>query len=515
MTRGELSNLLGIPLESSASDLLKARAARLAELREALQQDGLPKPVKIMLGRELRDLESADAASLVAQLEQIGRAEMLLVGIDDEMAKSGWTRGVVELLCRKLEPLVPGIPEENERLKFEKRLIEITEKLKAARPLPPPPPPAEPKAMAATESTPPLAHDVPARLESYFSEIAAERAKPIPSRGVVRLWLQKIGALIEQLPDDSAHLAFEKRVVEIEYWLDGSQPPWDARKLERGEPASEPKPGEKSKAPQKPLPGTLLQLLPKSAEGTLRRTGVPIHFVARPRFILGRQRSKSDFVAWFLPATPANQQKTDSISRVNTTLLAKGGQLWIHDGEALPDGKIKASVGTVVDGQALTTAPQLLSFAKERNLKLGQSGYELKAIHLPAVAPEGPLSSATAPDNTSSSQATVRLSPGPFGCLRFQPVSCREVEALAVWIFSEASLGADPTCAVILDGAGLPPVALRIHHWNQGFWLVVPGSGRSKVTLDGQPLSGGEVRALQATHQLDLGTLHYDLKVSP
>lgn len=514
MTREELSNLLGISLESSASDLLKARSTRLAELREALQQDGLPKPVKIMLSRELSNLESTDSAALVTQLEQIGRAETLLVGIDDEMAKSGWTRGVVELLCRKLEPLVPGIPEENERLKYEKRLIEITEKLKNARPHTPPPS-AERNVIVDTGSTPPLAHDVPARLESYFSEISTERTKPVPSRGVVRLWLQKIGALIEQLPDDSARLAFEKRVVEIEYWLDGSQPPWGPGKIEQGEPAPKQKSGETSKLPRKPHPGTLLQFLPKSVDGTLRRTGVPIHFVARPRFILGRQRSKSDFVAWFLPASPANQQKTDTISRVNTTLLVKGGQLWIHDGEAQPDGKIKASVGTVVDGQVLTTTPLQLNFTKERNLKLGQSGYEVKAIHLPAVAPEGPLSAVNAADNTTSSQATVRLSPGPFGCLRFQSASCREVEILAVWLFSEASIGADPTCAVILDGAGLPPVALRIHHWDQGFWLVVPGSGRSKITLDGQPLSGGEVRALQATHQLDLGTLHYDIKVSP
>lgn len=505
MTRQELSALLDVPLGATASDLLKAQAARLAELRDQLQQEGLPKPVKIMLSRELRDLESPETVGLVAQLEQVGRAEMLLVGIEDEMAKSGWTRGVVELLCRKLEPLVPAIPEENERLKFEKRLIEIAEKIKAVAPSPPPP---GERQVTAEGSTPP--HDAPSRLESYFTEISLERTKPVPARGVVRLWLQKIGTLIEQLPDEPARLGYEKRVVDIEYWLDGSQPPWPKPVNVKEEPKSPPQP----KLPQKPAPGTLLQLLPKSVDGTLRRTGSPIHFVARPRFILGRQRSKADFVTWFLPATPANQQKTDSISRVNTTLLVKGNQLWIQDGEALAEGKAKPSVGTVVDDQALTTTPLQLNFTKERRLKLGQSGYELNALHLPAVSPEGPLGGPS-PLDTASSQATVVLPSRPFGCLRFQSVSCREVAVLAVWLFSEASLGADASCAVMLDGAGLPPVALRIHHWEQGFWLAVPGSGKSKVRLDGQPLAGGEVRALQAAHELTLGTLHYELKISP
>ncbi len=532
MTRQELCSLLGVPAEVSATDLLKGWTTRLAALRDQLQQEGLPKPVKIMCTREVADLESAAAGGLASQLEQIAKAEMLLASINDELAKAGWTRGVVELLCRKLEPLVPAIPEENERLKFERRLIEIAEKVMTQVPPPAPAPPpvaASPTKPPYEGSTPP--HDVPTRLEAYFSEITAERAKPAPARGVIRLWLQKIGALIEMLPDESTRLGYEKRVVSIEYWLEGSQPPW-ARPAGNRPPSNPPvapppappvtpppaaqpapPPAAPGKPPTKPAPGTLLQLLPKAADGTLRRSGPPIHFVARPRFVLGRQRSKADFVTWFLPASPANQQKTDSISRVNTTLFVKTGQLWIQDGEITEDGKPKPSAGTVVDGQALTPTPVQLNFTKERNLKLGQSAYELKAVHLPAVAPEGPAAAPGAIDNTSS-QATVRLPVGPFGCLRLQSVSSREVEILAVWLLSEATLGADPGSAVMLDGAGLPPAALRIHHWAQGFWLVVPGSGRSKVTLDGQALAGGDVRPLQSAHQLGLGTLHFDLKVS-
>jgi hypothetical protein len=508
MTRLELINLLSLPPETTASALLKARAARLAELQDQLQQEGLPKPVKIMLNRELADLRTPAANELEAQLERISRAETLLEGIDDEMAKSGWTRGVVELLCRKLEPLVPGIPEEDERLKFEKRLIEIAEKIKVvASPAPPPTPAQVDPKPAAVSSMPP--HDVASRLEAYFAEITRERTKPLPSRGVVRLWLQKISAAIDQLPDEATHLACEKRVIEIEYWLDGSQPPWPKpAKTESREQTPLP-----PNRPQKPIPGTLLQLLPKAADGTLRRTGPPIHFVVRPRFILGRHRLKADFVTRFLPSTPANDQKTESISRVNTTLTVKGSQLWINDGEIMEDGKIKPSAGTLIDGQPLTTTPLQLNFSKERRLKLGQSGYELTALHLPAMAPEGPTGGMKALDDTDSSQATVVLPSHPFGCMRFLGVSSREVEVQAVWLFSDAAIGAGLNCAVVLDGAGLPAVALHVHHWEKGFWLVVPG-GKSKVQLDGKPLAGGEVCALQGAHQLVLGTLHYELKVS-
>jgi hypothetical protein len=505
MTRQDLCNLLGVPLEATATNLLKARIDRVAGLSDQLQQEGLPKPVKIRLNRELTDLEALNTRELVAQLEQISRAESLLASIDDEMARSGWTRGVVELLCRKLEPLVPVIPEEDDRLKFEKRLIEIAEKIKTMT-LPPLSPPVEPKVIAAG-STPP--HDVPSRLESYFSEISKERAKPVPSRGVVRLWLQKIGVLLEQLPDESAHLAYAKRVVDIEYWLDGSQPPW----LKPGKMAPQ-KEAAPTILPLKPVPGTLLQLLPKSADGTVSRSGSPIHFVARPRFIFGRHRLKADFVTRFLPATPANEQKTESISRVNTTLFVKGNLVFIHDGEVMADGKTKPSAGTVIDGQALTTAPLQINFAKERRLKLGQSGYELTALHLPAVASEGPMGSVKSIDDTDASQATVVLPPHPFGCMRFHGVSSREIEIHAVWLFSDASLGADSNCAVTLDGAGLPPVALHIHHWEQGFWLIVPGSSKSKAFLDGRPLVPGEACALQTAHQLVLGTMRYELRVS-
>jgi hypothetical protein len=267
----------------------------------------------------------------------------------------------------------------------------------------------------------------------------------------------------------------------------------------------------KSAVSSRPLAGSLLKLVPPPPKGAGSQAGPPIHLVARPRFVLGRRLESVDFAACFFPDNPENRQKTMVISRVNTTLFLKGNQILVQDGELVEESKFKASMnGTVIDGKSITTAVSI-DFTKERRLWLGQSGYELAVVQLPAVAPGGPLIPPTA---TLSTQPTMLLSQRPLGCLRFRPVSCREVRVAAVWMFSEAAVGADAQSAVILEGPGIPPLAARFHHWKDGFWLEVPLEGKSVVTLDGRQRAPGDVVPLQALHQLGIGLLNYELNVS-
>jgi hypothetical protein len=269
--------------------------------------------------------------------------------------------------------------------------------------------------------------------------------------------------------------------------------------------------GGRSSPASRPVPGVFLQLLPRQAEGAGPAPGPPVHFVARSRFLLGRRLASVDFVTCFFPENPENRQKTETISRVNTTLFLKGNQILLLDGELLDDGKFKASTnGTILDGQAVA-APVAVDFTKERRIKLGQSGYELAVVQLPAVAPGGPL---TPPNATLSTQPTLVLSQRPLGCLRFRPVSCRDVRVAAVWIFSEAVVGSDAQSAVVLDAPGIPPLAARFHHWRDGFWLEVPVEGKSAIALDGRPRTAGDVVPLQPLHQLRIGDLSYELRVS-
>jgi hypothetical protein len=271
------------------------------------------------------------------------------------------------------------------------------------------------------------------------------------------------------------------------------------------------KTGTRSSAAFRPVPGTFLQLLPRPAEGGGPPPGPPIHFVARPRFILGRRLASVDFVAVFFPENPENRQKTEMISRVNTTLFLKGNQILLQDGELVEEGKFKASTnGTILDGQTVTT-PVPVSFTKERRIRLGQSGYELAVLQLPAVAPGGPL---TPPTASLSTQPTLLLSQRPLGCLRFRPVSCREVRVAAIWVFSEAVVGSDAQSAVVLNAPGVPPIAARFHHWREGFWVEVPVEGKSVITLDGRQRAAGDVVPLQPLHQLRIGDLNYEMRVS-
>jgi len=218
-----------------------------------------------------------------------------------------------------------------------------------------------------------------------------------------------------------------------------------------------------------------------------------------------------DFVAAFLPENPENRQKTEMISRVNTTLFLKGNQIMLQDGEMTEEGKFKASTnGTILDGQTVAE-PVPVNFTKERRIRLGQSGYELTVLQLPAVSPGGPL---TPPTATLSTQPTLVLSQRPLGCLRFRPVSCRDVRVAAVWMFSEAAVGSDPHSAVVLNVPGVPLLAARFHHWKDGFWLEVPVEGKSVITLDGRQRAAGDVVPLQPLHQLRIGDLSYELRVS-
>jgi hypothetical protein len=109
---------------------------------------------------------------------------------------------------------------------------------------------------------------------------------------------------------------------------------------------------------------------------------------------------------------------------------------------------------------------------------------------------------------------TVVLPKRPLGCLRFLPLSCSEVRVMAVWMFSEATLGSGAQCAVKLDAAGLPPVAVRFHHWQGGFWLEVPFGAGSAASLDGRQVPAGDVWPLQGAHEFRLGELSYDLRIS-
>jgi hypothetical protein len=442
MTREELCQVLGLPADTSAAALVRARTERIAEIRRALNEGMLPKPVRLKFQQELSRLESA--GELVAKLDFSKRVDGYLAEITAEFAKPSPVRGVIRLCLDKLKPLVAQIDDEAARFEIEKRVIEAEERFGPELKPPPPEPVAAPSAKSPSAPAMPSAPTVP-------PEPAAVSLPRVPSA-----------------------------------------------------------PGAKA-AVSAPARGTLLQLLPLHREGAPRPSETPIHIVARPRFILGRRRAAVDFVTAFLSTNEENRQKNETISRINATLFIRDDQIWVQDGGVLADGKFRPSEnGTVVDGHQITAA-RAFNFYQGRRLTVGLT-YELIVLQLPAVSSGGPGFAPIA--GTLSPQPIPVVPMGLAGCLRFQPVSCRDVVVQAVWLFSEAALGADAQCAVRLEQAGLPPVAARIHYWQDGFWLEVPAGGGSIMMLDQRGLAAGEVMALQSTHSLRLGDLNYELRIS-
>ena len=516
MTRQELCQILGLPVDTPAAALVQARAGRCAEIELALRGEDLPKPVKLKLRQESALL--ATALDLIAELEVIGRIEAFLAEIAAEFAKPGPVLGVIRLCLGKLKPLVPEVKDEGTRFGFEKKLIEIEERVGR---------------LAEPAETPAVSEGTRERIEGYFAEMAAELAKPAPGRGVVRLCLNKLKPLVEGINDETMRYGWEKRIAQIEdrMGLRVSTAPFPPAKeltppvvetADRGgappviepkpAPPRSPKPARATRPKAGPAGGTLLQLRPVASERPGPRLGPPIHFVARPRFVLGRRRASVDFVTAFLPENQDNHQKNERISRINTTLFVRDNQIWVQDGELMTDGEAKPSAnGTLIDGRPITAA-EAFSFTKERRLKVGLHNYELAVLQLPATAPQGPMLAAAA--GTLSTLPVRLVAGGPAGCIRFMPTTGREVTVMAVWLFTDAAVGTDPQSAVRLEQGRLPAVAARVHHWQGGFWLEAPAVGESVVMLDDSRLAAGEVVPLQAAHGVCLGDLRYELLVS-
>jgi len=573
MTKDKLCDLLGLLTETPSGELIQVRLVRMGLLKDQLSDPELPRPIKQKSLRQLQALEAEEVAGLLAQLEQAARIEALISEAEAELVRPEANAAVIELCEQKLKPLVAAVEGEKARFAFEKALLEIggrrrklggddkvirerfeafLGKYREEK--------AKPNSSQRVETA--LIQELE-KLVLQLKDSSVRSAKELELFAILnpptRHWISIEGLEVKGTLGKVLEHRVGSNPAGAQFICEGLMPEGlslDSTGFVSGVPArsglftvgivarvkqseakgviqfkiealvarpqiaaevppvapliasSVPAPSKASKA----APGTDLRLVPKRTDGTLRLPSPPIHLVAKQSFTLGRQRSRADFHTWFLPETPENENKTNAISRLNTTLFLKGNQTWVRDGgELLENGQVKPSTGTVIDGQRITGGVHL-NFSKERRLKLGESGYELKAVHLPAVAPDGPISASMA--GTISSLPTVKMPPRTLGCIRFQPVSSPEALVYAIWMFSEATLGSDPMCAVTLEGRGLPPVAARFHYWEGGFWLEVPAGAKSFASLDGRPLAAGDVLPLQAKHEFKLGDLSYDLGVT-
>jgi hypothetical protein len=238
-----------------------------------------------------------------------------------------------------------------------------------------------------------------------------------------------------------------------------------------------------------------LEITPLTSNGSFHPAPPALRFLARPAVTLGR-RSDADLLTRFLPETDESKARSATISRLNATLTASGGQIWLRDGAADPaDGSWRPSTnGTTLDDRPVT-GPVALELAGERRIRLGQFGFEVRAKRL---APPGP----------QALSGCVRLSAHPGG---------GAAPAFLLWVLTDCAFGSGPDCAPLAFTAPLPEFAARLHYRNGRFWLETPPKPRgphAAVCLDGKRRPAGDIAALRSGHRLTLGHNEYEIRIA-
>ncbi|MBM3855803.1 MAG: hypothetical protein FJ399_22065, partial [Verrucomicrobia bacterium] len=172
--------------------------------------------------------------------------------------------------------------------------------------------------------------------------------------------------------------------------------------------------------------------------------------MARPRFLLGREESERNSRADFLAPKSFGQ-----VGRVNVTLSRKNDEIFIQDG----DGQKKSTNGSKLDDEILPASAVPASFKRDRTILLS-TVFSLTARHLLGEAPGGPPIDAQG--QSLELGRTIAIST-LTGAMRFLPVGELPMPVIAVWLFTDATLGSLPTCAVALRNTGLAETQARVH----------------------------------------------------
>lgn len=250
--------------------------------------------------------------------------------------------------------------------------------------------------------------------------------------------------------------------------------------------------------PTKPAPGLVLRLLPKAGTAFTGTVPPPLRFVARPRFLLGKELLQSSSLADFLAPNSFGP-----VGRVQAVLSIRDDEILIQDG----NGEKKSVNGTKLDDESLAPSPVPASFTRDRTLLLA-TVFELTARHVPGEAPGGPPLSDALQQSINRTVVIKNIT----GAMRFLAKGDLPLPVFAVWLFTDATIGTAPACAVPLPGSGLADLHARVHHWQDGFWIENLRSGVA-VRLGDHPLAKGEALPLRHGDALTLGNITYDVHV--
>ena len=245
-------------------------------------------------------------------------------------------------------------------------------------------------------------------------------------------------------------------------------------------------------------PGAVLRLSP-IPEGAAR--GVCL--VARSVFRFGRSRQTADFVTWFWPRNPHNDEKTARLGKVQAVAELRRGRIALRDG----DGKRPSANGSQFDDSHLFADEDTI--VHERGTLVLGGDYRVEIIPI-----DRPHESELRIGNIHEWFGPATRPREARGAVRFQPANSVPVLHDAVWVFSEASFGAGPGNAVILDVPGLAETAGRFHFHRDCFWVETTGAAGT-VRVDDTALHPGEIAPLATGQTLRIGGVDFRVEIAP
>lgn len=239
-----------------------------------------------------------------------------------------------------------------------------------------------------------------------------------------------------------------------------------------------------------------------------------ILIVAGDTFRLGRQRGAVDYLAWFWPRTPQNDERTMRLSKGSHLILRRmGGAVFLEDPHSVNGSTFRGLrvPRPCETGEDLAGLPSSIAGGR---MPLDGSGvavlggeYELALVPMArTVGPElGIVNEATWPGVTS-----VPQEPCSFGCVRLDPRNSSVGPQRSVWILSDVPFGKGDSNGLVFADERIPDTEGRFLYYRSQFWLESL-SQKSSVHVDANALHPGELVPLVEGQTLRIGGREYRL----
>ena len=281
-------------------------------------------------------------------------------------------------------------------------------------------------------------------------------------------------------------------------------PPPDTEKCQRvtSETTHTPKPAAAAQAELRvpnlflklPQFGQRLRLIPERPD-TIRE----LWFVSGPEFKIGKnhtapdgnKENESDWIAWFWPRSPENDEKTRQISRVHVIMG------WLDAGLAgARDNRSKA--GSFFDGIRLTSN-EWMPIKGPGQLRIGAEYLlDLKLFPSAVVGEPNVKNLKSLPGLPQPVEVPVR------GSIVLRPTACPPCFRESFWVLTDATFGTGDTNPIQLPYEGLAPVQGRFHHFRGCFWLEAIAPNEA-LQVNRSVLNPGELVPMMTDQTVRLG----------